>query len=90
MEQLNLCIVTTSRQILFNSEPLTLKYVCPGLVEEGVKIMNNVDKKETSIKLMILRIRITINIRITSTTIIVVVIVTVILMVKIVRAKIAL
>ena len=89
MEQLNLCIVTTSRQILFNSEPLTLKYVCPGLVE-GVKIMNNVDKKETSIKLMILRIRITINIRITSTTIIIVVIVTVILMVKIVRLKIAL
>ena len=47
MDQLNLCIVTCSRNIIFHSAPLTLKSFCPDLVREGVKKDNAVNKKRT-------------------------------------------
>jgi len=47
MDQLNLCIVTCSRNIIFHSAPLTLKSFCPDLVREGVKKDNAVNKERT-------------------------------------------
>ena len=45
-EQLNLCIVTCSSNVIFYSAPLTLKSFCPDLTkEEGRIAYNVVDKK---------------------------------------------
>ena len=47
MEQLNLCIVLCSPNIIFHSAPLTLKSFCPDLVREEGKIVDNiVDRKK--------------------------------------------
>ena len=47
MEQLNLCIVTCSPNIIFHSAPLTLKSFCPDLVREESKTDSVVDRKRT-------------------------------------------
>ena len=46
-EQLNICIVTYSPNIIFYSAPLTLKYVCLDLIKEEGRIVDNVvDRKK--------------------------------------------
>ena len=42
MEQLNLCIVTCSPNMIFHIAPPTLKSFCPDLVKEEVRIADNV------------------------------------------------
>ena len=78
MEQLNICIVTYSPNIIFYNAPLTLKYFCLDLIKEEGRIVDNVvDRKKVLIKLMVLVIiratTATINTRITITTTIIIV-----------------
>ena len=83
IEQLNLCIVTCSSNIILNSVPLTFKPFCPDLSKEETKITDSGDKKRILIKLMvrviIKAIATTINTRITRITTIIIVMGTVII-----------
>ena len=50
-EQLNLCVVISSRHILFSNVPLTFKFVCPILAKGEVRITDTVEKTRSFDKL---------------------------------------
>ena len=48
MEQLNLCVVTSSRQVLFNCVPITFKLFYPSMVKEDATSIDNGNDKKRS------------------------------------------